>query len=191
MNNGLNDGKVGYLHLFDGIITGEVKDPHSRKVYSRRDIMNFYRDLLYRACSPDVDSRSLHMLDMIKEVLQVPMDIHQSLLEEVSRLGRKKDQRIQNPYLEREMNKALDVWLVEKPVYEGTDPRWTQKLKVEAARNTYLEELDPEYPAESLDMEKSGLISSMKDDDIELASDHVFSVSTRIIPSHKRPDKEA
>lgn len=190
MNKGLNGVKGGYLHLFDGVITGEVRNPHSRKIYSRRDIMNFYRNLLFKACSKEVDSRCHHMLDMIREMLHVPDDIHHALLNEVSELQNRKYRRIQNPYLVQEMDRLLELWLVEKPVYEGTDPRWTQKLKVEAARNSYLVELDPEYPAEALDLERTGLISKMDDDDIELAADHVFSTSTRIIPSHRSPDDE-
>ncbi|MDG6225109.1 MAG: hypothetical protein QCI82_06305 [Candidatus Thermoplasmatota archaeon] len=110
----------GYLALFDGLITGEVRNPYTGKVYQRMEVMDFYRSLLYRACRKPIDERTIDMLEMVRSFLDIPSDIHLCLLIEVRDSSVAEREVGPGQGIVKDMDEAFDRWMAAHLAHQKT-----------------------------------------------------------------------
>jgi len=81
--------------------------------------MDFYRSLMAKACKKPVDERSLEMLEMVRSFLDIPSDIHLSLLIEVRDRGAEVTFPMQGEAIAEDMNNSLDRWMAQHIKHQG------------------------------------------------------------------------
>jgi hypothetical protein len=139
----LSEEHGSYLALFNGVMTGEVRNPVTGRLYQRREIMEFYRTLLFTACKKPVNERTIDMLEMVRSFLEVPSDLHLALLIEA------RDSRADPPQpgpsepIRRDMDATFDRWMAQHITHQ------------EMVRDLFREFKDG-----SLEVERSSLLNS-------------------------------
>lgn len=139
----MSEERGSYLALFNGVMTGEVRNPITGRVYQRREIMEFYRSLLFKAVKKPIDQRALDMLEMVRSFLEVPSDIHLSLLIEA------RDSQMDAPLpgpsetMRKEMDATFEKWMAQHIAHQET-----------------VRGLFNEYRNESLQADRNGLLDS-------------------------------
>lgn len=73
---------VSFFRLFDGKITGKVKNPATGNVHSRKDLMDHYRYLMKRSIEDPANVRLRKLMRIVADLLEIPMDIHAQLIAE-------------------------------------------------------------------------------------------------------------
>lgn len=139
----MTEERGSYLALFNGVMTGEVRNPVTGRVYQRREIMDFYRSLLFLACKRPVNERTIDMLEMVRSFLEVPSDLHLSLLIEARDTRTDYPQPGPSEMMRRDMEATFDRWMARHIKHQET---------VKALFN--------EFREESMEVERSSLLST-------------------------------
>jgi hypothetical protein len=74
--------KASLFRLFEGRITGDVKNPVTGNVHSRKDLMDHYRYLMKRSIDDPANIRLRKIMRLVADLLEIPMDIHAQLIAE-------------------------------------------------------------------------------------------------------------
>jgi hypothetical protein len=77
-----DDSEVSLFRLFDGKFTGEVKNPVTGNIHSRKDMMDHYRYLMKRAIDDPANIRLRKLMRIVADLLEIPRDIHAQLIAE-------------------------------------------------------------------------------------------------------------
>jgi hypothetical protein len=99
-----------FLSLFDSEITGSVRDPFSGKIYGRKRIIDFYKTLLFISAKLHDKSRPAMMLEMIREFLEIPEDIHDELVAEAFINSEMGEDLKPEAELTRDFASSLNIW---------------------------------------------------------------------------------
>jgi len=160
----------GYLALFDGVITGEVRNPYTGKVHQRREIMEFYRSLMHLACNGPLDVRTLDMLEMVREFLDIPSDLHLNILIEVKNGSRGRPAPRIDEVLRKDMDYSLRKWLSEHEEHQRMVKDLFEDFKEEAAAGEF------RSPSNGV-LDHTGstsLMKDMEDDDFDMGYDSIL-----------------
>jgi hypothetical protein len=81
----MENGKVRketLFSLFNGAIEGRVKNQVTGNIHPRKEVMDHYRYLIKRSLDDPADVRIRRMLRIVADLLDIPSDIHDRLMEE-------------------------------------------------------------------------------------------------------------
>jgi hypothetical protein len=72
------------LSLFEGDVKGSVMNPYTGSLLRRRDVMDLYHYLLTRRTIDPDDDWACSMLEVTRELLGIPQDLHMDILKAVA-----------------------------------------------------------------------------------------------------------
>jgi len=173
------------LSLFEGEVRGSVMNPYTGSLLRRRDVMDLYHYLLTRNTIDPGDEWSCSMLEVTRDLLDIPSDLHADFLKAVA--------TSQDPF-----RKVV----CKKPVMEEVESvRFFRKgfCRGGAERNKAMEagsqgegsRSDPEHGSRGdlLEIELGSLIDQMGQDEIDLGIDTTLSTSYSIFGGSGMMDK--
>jgi len=164
----LPEERGSYLALFNGVMTGEVKNPVTGRVYPRREMMEFYRLLLFKACQKPIDEKTIDMLEMVRSFLEVPSDIHLSLLIEARDSSLDPPQMNMSEAMRADMDITYSKWMAQHIAHQETIRGLFREFKeesMEVERNSLLRE---DYQVIQV---AKGIAHSSKTDDLEVKAE--------------------
>lgn len=81
----MKDEHESLFILFNGNISGKVRNPVTGVVHTRSDVLAHYRYLLCRSVDDPANVRYRKLLRIIADLLEIPRDIHDELIKEAWR----------------------------------------------------------------------------------------------------------
>ena len=155
---------IGLLSLFKGEIKGFVVNPYTGAVMSRRDVLDLYRYLAVRHIEDPKEKWSCEMLLQSKNLLGIPDDIHEDLMNDLRRTGTEEVPRsYKGPILEE----VETLRFFRKGFCPG------------GAERQNLEDVDigpgMTFIGDILELERGSLLFEMEEDSVELGGDSLLS----------------
>ncbi len=164
------------LSLFDGDVKGSVMNPYTGSLLRRRDVMDLYHYLLTRRTIDPDDDWACSMLEVTRDLLGIPQDLHMEILKAVA--------TSQDP------NRRV---VCKKPVMEEVESiRFFRKgfCRGGVERTLSIEERDSDATrgkpngdrskSDLLEIDLGSLIDQMEHEEIDLGHDTTLSTSYSI-----------
>ena len=164
--------EVSLFRLFEGKIIGEVKNPVTGNVHSRKEMMDHYRYLMKRSIDDPANIRLRKLMRLVADLLEIPRDIHAQLIAEAwqdpSLLKDVEIKRFIKADMEALYNRMTgDTFIDRTNGRPGSTPppvkRKEEELKIEKG---LLDHYNGIYDED--EMETYSLLLEMEDEDISL-----------------------
>ncbi len=182
----VNDQEGSFYPLFSGNIMGKVLNRVTGNTYSRKDAMGHYKYLIKRSLEDPTDVRIRRMMRFVANMLDIPSDIHEKLIEEAWKDRSKLENTICRPFIKADIETMYtiltgDTYIDNTPV-EGISPPLKNNVINEKILlvKSILDDYDGVF--DKAEVETYSTFSEMVDEDISLGTGTSLLDTTRDSP---------
>ena len=168
----VNDQEGSFYPLFSGNIMGKVLNRVTGNTYSRKDAMGHYKYLIKRSLEDPTDVRLRRMMRFVANMLEIPSDIHEKLIEEAWKDRSKLEDVRCRPFIKADVETMYtiltgDTFVDKTPVEVIAPPR---KNNVIEEKITLVKSILDDHDGlfDRAEVETYSTLSEMIDDDISL-----------------------